>query len=248
MSDPGRTSAAMADVREPNLGKFLSLCGVSSRRGAVELIRAGRVSVNGVVELDPARRVSPEAVVRLDGDVLSVPKRFHYVMLNKPRGYVCSNFDRHAEKLAVDLLRGSYPGFLRSAGRLDKESEGLIVLSDDGAYLERVAHPRHMVNKRYVVTVAHELAEADLERMVSGIADDGEVLRVVSVESLGGRRYMFKLNEGKKREIRRLCRACGAPVLSLKRVALGALELGNLKSGEHRELAPEEVEKSLIPG
>ena len=238
----------MADVREPNLGKFLSLCGVASRRGAVELIRSGRVGVNGVVELDPARRVSAGEVVTFDGAVLAVPERFRYVMLNKPRGYVCSNADAHAEKLAVDLLRGSYSGFLRSAGRLDKESEGLIVFSDDGAYLERVAHPRYMVSKRYVVTVARELAEADMARMTAGIEDDGEVLKVISVEPLGGKRYMFKLNEGKKREIRRLCRACGAPVLNLKRISLGALELGDLRSGEHRELSAGEVEKSLIPG
>ena len=238
----------MAEAKDPNLGKFLSLCGAASRRGAVELIRAGRVSVNGIVETDPARRVSADEAVALDGEALAPPKRFHYVMLNKPRGYVCSNADRHAEKLAADLLRGSYPGFLRSAGRLDKESEGLIVFSDDGAYLERVAHPRYMVCKRYEVTVARELADADLARMVSGIADEGEMLRAISVERLDGRRYMFKLNEGKKREIRRLCRACGAPVLKLKRISLGALELGELESGEHRELSAEEVEKSLLPG
>ena len=238
----------MAATKDPNLGKFLSLCGVSSRRGAVELIRAGRVSVDGRVETDPAHRVSPEEVVKLDGSVLSVPIRFRYVMLNKPRGYVCSNADAHAEKLAVDLLRGSYPGFLRSAGRLDKESEGLIVFSDDGDYLERVAHPRYMVSKRYEVTVARPLGEADMARMVAGVADGGEMLRVISVEPCGGSRYIFKLNEGKKREIRRLCLACGAPVLKLKRISLGALELGALKSGEHRELSAEEVEKSLIPG
>ena len=83
--------------------------------------------------------------------------------------------------------------------------------------------------------------------MVSGIADDGEVLKVISVDRLGGNRYIFKLNEGKKREIRRLCRACGAPVLSLKRISVGALELGELKSGESRELSADEVEKSLVP-
>ena len=166
----------MAEERDPNLSKFLSLCGVSSRRGALELIRAGRVSVNDVIVTDPARRVAEGEVVALDGRKLSAPERFHYVMLNKPRGYVGSNADAHAEKLAVDLLRESCPGFLRSAGRLDKESEGLIVFSDDGAYLERVAHPRYMVCKRYEVTVARELAAADLKRMVEGIADDGEVL------------------------------------------------------------------------
>ena len=238
----------MAEAKDPNLGKFLSLCGAASRRGALELIRSGRVGVNGLVVTDPARRVGSGEAVTLDGKALAVPERFHYVMLNKPRGYVCSNADAHAEKLAADLLQGGYPGvFLRSAGRLDKESEGLIVFSDDGAYLERVAHPRYMVTKRYVVMVARAIPSADLARMTAGIRDDGELLRVIAAESLGNNRYMFKLNEGKKREIRRLCRACGAPVLSLKRVSLGALELGALKSGEYRELSAEEVEKSLVP-
>lgn len=231
--------------KDPNLGKFLSLCGAASRRGAVELIRAGRVGVNGAVETDPARRIAGGEVVTLDGTALSAPERFRYVMLNKPRGYVCSNCDRHAEKLAVDLLRKSCPGFLRSAGRLDKESEGLIVFSDDGDYLERVAHPRYQVTKLYEVAVENPLDDRSLAAMCRGVTESGELLRVLEAVRLAPRLYRFRLNEGKKREIRRLCAFFGSRVTRLKRIALGALAIGALKPGEYRELAPDEVAMTL---
>lgn len=234
--------------RSPNLTKYLALCGVASRRRAEELIRAGHVTVDGAAAADPALRVGPGREVAVDGRKIRPPENFRYIMLNKPRNYVCSNADAHAEHLAVELLRDGYPGcFLRSAGRLDKDSEGLIVFSDDGEYLERVAHPRHLVTKVYEVAVARPLTETELAAMRSGIEDDGEVLRVLEAKQTAPGHLLFKLNEGRKREIRRLCARVGAPVRRLKRIALGALELGDLKPGEYRELAPEEVARSLRP-
>ena len=237
----------METAKGPNLTKFLAMCGAASRRRAAELIRAGRVTVDGVVATDPAFRVIPPHVVALDGKILTAPDKFRYIMLNKPRGYVCSNADAHAEHLAVELITG-FPGrFLRSAGRLDKESEGLIVFSDDGDYLERVAHPRHLVTKLYDVTVPRRLSPAELAAMRSGVADGGEVLRVLEVVQSAPGRLRIKLNEGKKREIRRLCAHFGAPVVRLRRIALGGLTLGGLKAGEYRELSEREVELSLCP-
>ncbi len=233
--------------KKPNLVKFIGRCGAASRRTAVELIHAGRVAVNGRVETNPARRISATDSVTLDGGILCPPRRFHYIMLNKPRGYVCSNSDRHAGKLAVDLIRPTPACFLRSAGRLDKDSEGLIVFSDDGAFLERVSHPRHAVSKQYEVTVERPLTEEEMRRMREGVADAGEVLRVLAVIPRGGTEYIFRLNEGRKREIRRLCGAAGAPVKRLRRIALGALELGELEPGKFRELSPREVEMALKP-
>ena len=237
----------MESARDPNLTKFLGMCGAASRRRAEELIRTGHVTVDGRVATDPAFRVGPGRVVAVDGVRAELPKRFRYVMLNKPRGYVCSNSDAHAEHLAVELIDG-YPGcFLRSAGRLDKDSEGLIVFSDDGDYLERVAHPRHRVTKLYDVTVSRPLSAAELAAMRSGVAEGGEVLRVLEAVQSAPGRLRIKLNEGRKREIRRLCAFFGAPVLRLRRIALGGLTLGKLKPGEYRELTPEEVARSLCP-
>jgi 23S rRNA pseudouridine2605 synthase len=235
----------MEAARDPNLTKFLAMCGASSRRRAVELIRAGRVTVDGAVTTDPAFRVAPPHVVALDGKTVAPPDKFHYIMLNKPRGYVCSNSDAHAEHLALELITGFSGCFLRSAGRLDKDSEGLIVFSDDGEYLERVAHPRHRVTKLYDVTVSHPLSEKNLAAMRSGVVDEGELLRVLEVEQISPGRLRIKLNEGKKREIRRLCAGLGAPVVRLRRIALGGLALGDLATGAYRELSEREVALSL---
>ena len=237
----------METARDPNLTKYLGKCGVASRRRAEELIRAGRVTVDGTVTADPAFRVAPGRKVAVDGRPAEMPRAFHYVMLNKPRGYVCSNSDAHAGHLALELIDG-FPGcFLRSAGRLDKESEGLIVFSDDGDYLERVAHPRHRVTKLYDVTVSRPLTGKDLAAMRSGIVDGGELLRVLEAQQISPGRLRIKLNEGKKREIRRLCAHLGAPVVVLRRIALGGLTLGDLKPGAYRELSEREVALSLTP-
>lgn len=237
----------MDETKDPNLTKYLGKCGVASRRRAEELIRAGHVTVDGRVTTDPAFRVGAGRVVAVDGHPAELPREFHYVMLNKPRGYVCSNSDAHAEHLAAELIDG-FPGcFLRSAGRLDKESEGLIVFSDDGDYLERIAHPRHRVTKVYEVAVTRPLTGAELAAMCAGVEDAGEVLRVLEAVQTAPGRLRLKLNEGRKREIRRLCAGFGSPVVRLRRIALGGLTLGDLKPGEYRELAPDEVALSLRP-
>lgn len=229
----------------PNLTKYLGQCGVASRRRAAEIIRSGRVAVDGEIVTDPALRVEPGRRVRVDGREATLPERFHYIMMNKPRGWVCSNADAHAEHLAVELI-DRFPGcFLRSAGRLDRESEGLIVFSDDGGYLERVAHPRYLVTKLYEVAVENPLDDRALEEMRRGVAESGELLRVLEAVRLAPRLYRFRLNEGKKREIRRLCAFFGSRVNRLKRIALGGLALGALKPGEYRELSPDEVALTL---
>ena len=237
----------MARAGDPNLTKFLGMCGAASRRRAEVLVRTGHVTVDGVVTTDPAFRVAGSSEVAVDGVPVTPPRKFRYIMLNKPRGYVCSNFDAHAEHLALELIDVPPGCFLRSAGRLDKESEGLIVFSDDGDYLERVAHPRHLVTKLYEVSVSRPLAAAELAAMRAGVNDGGETLRVLEVEQKSPGFLLIKLNEGKKREIRRLCARFGAPVSRLRRIALGGLTLGGLAPGEYRELSAEEVARSLRP-
>jgi len=233
------------DTQAPNLTKYLGQCGVASRRGAAELIRAGRVTVDGAVATDPSRRVEPGTRVAVDGRPAVLPEKFRYIMLNKPRGFVCSNADAHAEHLALELIDRPEGRFLRSAGRLDKESEGLIVFSDDGDYLERVAHPRYRVTKLYDVAVERPLDDRSLAAMRRGVTESGEVLRVIDVRRLSPLCYRFKLNEGKKREIRRLCAFFGARVTRLRRIALGDLKLGDLPVGKYRDLTADEVELSL---
>ena len=223
-----------------NLVKFIASSGAASRRQAESLIRGGRVTVDGAVNTNPAHRVAPEEKVALDGRELTLEGKSYYVLLHKPRGYVCSNADAHAEKLAVELL-ADIPGKMVSAGRLDKESEGAIIFSNDGNFINFLTHPKFGVLKTYHVTTANPLSDADLQRMTAGIKDDGDLLKARSVRRLKDNCYEFILNEGKKREIRRLTAACGAPTVQLTRVKIGSVELGDLPEGKFRELTAEEV-------
>ena len=232
------------DNRE-RLVKFLSSAGAASRRAAGELVKSGRVTVNGRVVLEPGTRLAPGDQVTLDGTPVHPPESRLYIMLHKPRGYVCTNSDPHAEHKAVDLIRLDPPVRLFSAGRLDKESEGLILFSNDGAYVEELTHPRHEILKQYHVRLTRDLSAAELERIRTGIADDGDILRVRAIDRIGPACYRITLNEGKKREIRRITAAVGAPTLQLKRVRVGSLELGSLPPGQWRMLTPEEVTLSL---
>ena len=224
-----------------NLVKFLSSCGAASRRKAEELIRSGQVKINGETVCDPAIRVAEDSTVTLNDHPLALPEKRHYILLHKPRGYVCSNADSHAEKLAVDLI--DIPGArLVSAGRLDKDSEGAIIFSDDGEFINFLAHPRYEVLKKYLVTANRPLTETELAAIRGGISDDGEFLQVRSVCPTGKRNeYEFILNEGKKREIRRLVAACGAKVTRLIRMEIGNVALGGLSVGKFRELSAGEI-------
>ena len=223
--------------------KFLSSCGAASRRKAEELVRNGHVEVDGVKICDPAFKVESGMKVTLDGKVVTLPEKRHYVLLHKPRGYVCSNADSHAEKLAVELI--DIPGArMVSAGRLDKESEGAIIFSDDGEFINHLAHPRYGVLKRYEVTTVQPVTPKWQQQMVAGIMDDGEMLKVISIKELTKCRYEIILNEGKKREIRRVLKVCGAATKRLQRIAMGEVKLGKLPIGKWRNLTDDEV-KSL---
>ena len=234
------------DNRE-RLVKFLSSAGAASRRAAGELVKSGRVAVNGRTVLEPGARVAPGDQVTLDGAPVRPAEVRLYIMLHKPRGYVCTNHDPHAKQKAVDLIRTDPPVRLFSAGRLDKESEGMILFSNDGDYVAQITHPRHEILKTYLVRVTRDFTAAELARIRSGILDQGELLRVISIDPVGKCRYRIVLNEGRKREIRRMTAAAGAPTLELRRIRIGGLELGDLPSGAFRELSPEEVALTLRP-
>lgn len=225
------------------LQRFLSLAGVSSRREAETIIAAGRVTVNGVAITTTGVKVTESDQVECDGRPVTMGRRC-YVMLNKPRGFVCTADDPHAEMKAVDLV--DLPGIrLYSIGRLDKDSEGLLLLTNDGDYAARITHPRYRVCKVYEVKTASALSLRQLRWLRSGIQDDGETLRAERIDELAPGKYRFVLNEGKKREIRRMIAAVGEQTAELKRIAVGKLELGQLSSGCWRELTTAEIQLSL---
>ncbi len=225
----------------PNLTKFLAASGAASRRHSAELIKTGHVSVNGEVRTDPSIRIGPDDRVTLDGKVIEPVRAYVYVMLHKPRGYVCTSDDPHAPKKALDLIH--IPGVrLVSAGRLDKNSEGLILFSNDGAWIEKLTHPRHGTRKTYQVTTDRPLTPADIRLLTTtGVQNDGETLRALSIRAEAPGRYIFILGEGKNREIRRMLESLDNRTRRLKRIAVGGLRLGGLPMGQWRKLTPAEA-------
>ena len=229
------------------LAKYIARCGAAARRKAAELVKNGAAKVNGRVITDPAFSVeSSRDIVEVAGKRLTPPADNIYIMLNKPRGYTTSHFDKHAEHLAIELIDCPEAQRLLPAGRLDKDSEGLLIFSNDGNFIQQITHPRYNVIKRYKVTASKELDEKCRLRMLNGIKDERDLLKALKVLPCHGEQftYFVELNEGKKREIRRMLKANGAATLRLQRIAMGKEELGNLPTGKWRNLTPEEV-KSL---
>lgn len=227
----------------PVIAKYLASCGVASRRGALELVKAGKVAVNGVVVNDPSLRIKNDDKVTVDGKSVTPESVKRYIMLHKPRGYTCSNADSHAKKLAVDLI--DVPERLVSAGRLDKDSEGLIIFSNDGEYINTLGHPSFNIRKRYHVRLDKELSPTQIQTLLQGISDRDEILKPDSIRKIGDKLYEFTLNEGRNREIRRMAAFCGADVKRLCRISVGNLLLGDLPCGKWRDLSPEEITLSL---
>lgn len=230
------------------LQKILSHAGVSSRRAAEELILAGRVAVNGAVVTQLGTRADPESdEVTVDG-VPVLRTRYRYIALHKPRGVVTSASDELGRDTVLELVPGARDAGLHPVGRLDKDSEGLLLLTNDGHLTNLLTHPRNEVEKEYLVEIDRAPAKRDIERMVRGVEEGGERLRARSVREVsppgyapGAHWLSIVLTQGKKREIRRLLSALDYRVGSLRRVRIAGLHLGRLKVSAWRDLSEAEV-------
>lgn len=245
----GRQTAAASGCPKPSLSnrvrlqKFLAACGVASRRACEQWIDAGRVSVNGAVIREQGTSVSPDSdIVMVDGIRVGLQHK-RYFLLNKPRGVLCTSRDTHGRSTFLDLFRGVSER-LFTVGRLDQDSEGLIVVTNDGEVALALTHPRYETPKVYHVLLNGALDRPMMDRLLSGIKTEGELYKAESVNVLnpGGVEYRVVLKEGKKREIRRMMTALGREVLRLRRVAVGGLNLGNLRTGEWRDMTAAERE------
>jgi len=230
------------------LQKFLAEAGLGSRRACEQLIQQQRVTVNQKIVAELGTKVDPAVDrVAVDGAPISLQPKF-YIALHKPRGVLCTSHDTHGRKRIVDLLPPSLPR-LYTVGRLDLDSEGLILLTNDGSFSLRLTHPRYKRPKRYRVTVAGVWRAETTARLLQGVVSDGERLRAeeVILARVSGRESELELTlrEGRKRQIRRMMAAVGHPVRRLVRVAIGDLKLGNLKAGQWRYLTHEEVHQLL---
>ncbi|MCL2106545.1 MAG: rRNA pseudouridine synthase [Oscillospiraceae bacterium] len=232
---------------EIRLQKYLAERGVASRRKAEEMILAGRVTVHG----RPAKlgqSVDPKtAIVAVDGQRLEPHReRKLYLMLHKPRGYVTTMEDRHARRGVAELV-ASYPERLFPVGRLDKDSEGLLLMTNDGDFANALTHPSRHVKKVYRVTIRGQVSDRQQEALRGGVELDGQPTLPLELRLLADEPERtvleFTLREGRNRQIRRMCGALGLEVARLKRVAIGPLRLGMLPPGQTRELTAEEIKR-----
>ena len=235
----------MAEQAGVRLQKVLASAGVASRRACEVLISEGRVEVNGKVVTEQGRRVDPDTdVVRVDGSRIPPPRRHRYRVLNKPRGVVSTMDDPEGRPTLADLLPDR-EGRLFHVGRLDTDTEGLILLTNDGDFAHRLAHPSYEVPKTYLAEVAGVVGRDVVAKLRAGITLDDGPLRPVAVKlvSTSGERSLVKitLHEGRNHVVRRTMEAVGHPVRRLSRTGIGPVRLGRLRTGEIRELTRDEL-------
>lgn len=222
------------------INKFLSETGITSRRGADKFIDAGRVEINGQ-KAELGSKVEPDDEVRVDGKLVQQPERAYvYLALNKPVG-ITSTTERHIEGNIVDFI--NHPERIFHIGRLDKDSEGLILMTNDGDIVNEILRAEHEHEKEYIVTVDKPVTDTFLESMSSGV----EILDTVTLPAKAERvaKHVFKLTlqQGLNRQIRRMCSALGYEVKRLQRIRIMNIRLGNMKAGEWRDLTQEEKQE-----
>jgi 23S rRNA pseudouridine2605 synthase len=203
----------------------------------------GRVTVNGatVLELGTKADASRDDI-RVDGRRIKIPERHLYLLLNKPRGYVTTRSDPQKRPTVIDLLVGVRE-YVYPVGRLDYDSEGLLILTNDGDLAARLTHPRHGVARVYEASVLGVPDEHDMKRLAKGVTIDGQRTGPAEVMSLGPSRLRITVREGRNRQVRKMCDAIGHPVNELRRVAIGPLRDAKLKVGKWRALTAHEVER-----
>ncbi|MCX6355379.1 MAG: pseudouridine synthase [Candidatus Aureabacteria bacterium] len=228
------------------LQKILAGAGVGSRRACEQLIREGRVRVNGITVTKLGSGADPAAdTIIVDGERITTEKKI-YLMLHKPPGYVCSRSDESDRPTVYDLLM-PVSQRLFTIGRLDRDAEGLILLTNDGDFALRAAHPRGKVGKIYQVYFKGQLSSQGRKGLERGIVLDGK--RTLPAKILSAKRFRdggvmaIEIREGKKRQVKRMFLAVGCPVQRLRRVAIGNLTLGDLRPGKYRFLAQWELDK-----
>jgi 23S rRNA pseudouridine2605 synthase len=220
------------------LAKHLAHCGVASRRAAERIIAAGRVTVDGETVTDPAREVSGAEDVRVDGSPVATESREVWAV-NKPLGVVSTAKEPGARQAVVDLVRSD--ARLYPVGRLDADSEGLILLTNEGELANRLTHPRYGVHKTYLATLRRPPADRDLEKLARGVDLEDGPTAPARVRRSGEREVEIAIREGRNRQVRRMFEAVGNEVVALRRVAFGPVGLGDLEPGAARRLSDGEV-------
>ncbi|MBP1888425.1 23S rRNA pseudouridine2605 synthase [Clostridium moniliforme] len=230
---------------EERLQKYMASCGVASRRKCEELILNGRVTVNGNIITELGTKVIPNKdIIKFDGKLISKEENKVYIILNKPEGYITSLKDEKRRKTILDLVNIKERIF--PIGRLDYDSSGLLLLTNDGEIYNKIIHPRVKLDKKYIAVVNGRFTEKEMETFRNGVDIGGYITATSNIREISFENNLstveITIHEGKNRQIRKMCSSFNHNVISLKRVAIGKIKLGYLKKGEFRNLTKEELD------
>lgn len=226
---------------------YLARGGIGSRRRCETYIEQGLVSVDGMVVTTPGTKVTGEEQILFNGHEVTAEKKKRYLAVNKPRGYICTSDDPFGRPIASSLFAHAYKERMFHVGRLDIDSEGLILFTNDGAFSRIVTHPSSRIEKEYLVETPNRVSKDVFDGFVRGVTWEGVRYTIDSYTLLGNHRVMLRLHEGKKREIRELFRSAGCRVGRLKRVRIGIVSI-DVPVGAFRELTGTEVEWFMRQG
>ncbi|MBU0664200.1 MAG: rRNA pseudouridine synthase [Proteobacteria bacterium] len=232
------------------LQKYLAGCGIASRRKAEEIIAQGRVTVDGEIVAAMGSQIDPSSQeIRLDGKLVTPHNDFLYILLNKPQGYVTTMSDPQGRPIVTSLLHGINVR-LFPVGRLDLDTEGALILTNDGELAQKIQHPSYEVTKTYEARVLGRPAEKMLQKLEHGILLEGKQTApakiMIIARETGTSSIRITIHEGRKRQVRKMFQAIGHPVVHLKRIAYGNLFLQGLSTGKYRILSPEDLKKIFI--
>jgi 23S rRNA pseudouridine2605 synthase len=227
------------------LNKFLSSSGISSRRGVEKIIFEKKVKINGYVVDQPQKKIDSTKDLITVNNVVIRPEKKVYYLLNKPRGYVCSNSRIHPqEKIINDLFPSSSRLF--TIGRLDKTTVGLLLVTNDGDFAQRIIHPSNNLSKEYLIKTKQLITAEHLLTISSGIFIYKKLIKPVVVKKVRKSTFKIVIKEGKKHEVRLFCEKAGLEIILLKRIRLGPFQLGSIQEGTYRELTEKEKKSFLI--
>lgn len=222
------------------INKFLSRSGIASRRNAEKLILNGEITINNAVVTDLSYQVSSEDVVVYKNKVIKPVKQIYYIMLNKPIGYLCTNSKKFDDKIIFDLI--DIDEKLFSIGRLDKDSRGLILITNDGDLYNKVIHPRSEIYKKYIVRINNILRNEDKIKLENGVDIGNYITNKSRVKILDKRLIQIEINEGKNRQIRKMFAVLGYEVLDLNRISIGEVVMTDIEIGKYRNLNKKELD------
>jgi 23S rRNA pseudouridine2605 synthase len=236
-------------MEQMRLQKYLAEVGIASRRKSEELIRDGAVKVNGISVTEMGYRVTGEEVIEVNGRIVPGSPKKVYVMLNKPVGYISTAKDQFGRPSVIELIKGVnvriYP-----VGRLDYDTSGLIILSNDGEFTYKMTHPKHEIKKVYSAMIYGIPSQEEIRAFKSGLRIEDYITskaNIKIIEIVGDKSWVeITIHEGKNRQVRKMCDAIGHPVIKLKRTAIGSLNIGDLKEGNWRYLDKKEIESLTI--